>query len=94
VPLCPLHAATGLYCPLCGGLRAVSALLRGHPAAALHDNALVLLGAPVLAAVWWLSLRTGTGGGLRRAVLVAAALVALAFTVLRNLPIGAGLLSP
>lgn len=98
VPLCPLHAATGLYCPLCGGLRAVSALLRGHPAAALRDNALVLIAAPVLAAVWRLSSRAGAsaraGTGLRRGVLVAATLLVLAFTVLRNLPLGAGLLSP
>jgi hypothetical protein len=76
----------------------VSALLRGHPAAALHDNVLVLLAAPVLAAAWWLSLRTGTGtgtgAGLRRGVVLAAALVVLAFTVLRNLPVGAGQLNP
>jgi hypothetical protein len=52
IPLCPLHAMTGLLCPLCGGLRAVNHLAHGH---------------------------------------LGAALLLIAFTVARNLPVGAKL---
>lgn len=53
VPLCPLHAATGLWCPLCGATRAVHALLHADLPAALHDNALLVVSAPLLALLWW-----------------------------------------
>ena len=29
-PLCPLHVATGIHCPTCGGTRAAVSLLRGE----------------------------------------------------------------
>jgi len=95
VPLCPLHALTGLWCPLCGGLRAVHALSRGHIQSALHDNAMLVLALPVIVALWaqWAA-RTRTGRAPRRwprgatlAVITALA----AFTVLRNLAIGMAL---
>lgn len=95
VPLCPLHALTGLWCPLCGGLRAVHELTRGHLQPALHDNALLVLSLPVLVALWaqW-TVRTRAGRAPRRwprgtALAVIAALAA--FTVLRNLAIGIAL---
>jgi hypothetical protein len=49
-PRCMLYAATGLQCPGCGGLRAIHALLNGHPLAAWRLNPLVFFVAP--AALW------------------------------------------
>jgi hypothetical protein len=43
-PSCPFHAITGWLCPLCGSLRAVHALLAGHPLAALAFNPLTIVG--------------------------------------------------
>jgi hypothetical protein len=48
-PPCPFHAATGWWCPACGGTRAVDALLRADPGAAIGFNALVVIALPVLA---------------------------------------------
>jgi hypothetical protein len=77
-PSCPFRALTGWLCPLCGSLRAVHALLRGAPAAALALNPLTTVG---LAA--WLFARERTN-----AVCFSARGVALliAFGVLRNVP--------
>ena len=44
-PSCPFYALTGWLCPLCGSLRAVHALLRGAPFAAITLNPLVIGGA-------------------------------------------------
>ncbi|HEY2984948.1 MAG TPA: DUF2752 domain-containing protein [Jatrophihabitantaceae bacterium] len=95
VPLCPLHALTGLWCPLCGGLRAVHALSRGNVQSALHDNAMLVLALPVVVALWarWAA-RTHTGGARRRwprGVTLAVITALAAFTVLRNLAIGMAL---
>jgi Protein of unknown function (DUF2752) len=94
-PLCPWHALTGLWCPGCGGLRAVHDLTHGHLVTALHENLLAVLLAPSLL-VWWLVLRRRHGGtrhalvlSSRGTVLVVALLVV--FAIVRNLPIGAGL---
>jgi Protein of unknown function (DUF2752) len=76
---CPFHAATGLWCPGCGGTRALRALLRGHVVTALGFNALTLV-AP-LVALCWLVRRPS-----RRAI-VTAAVAVVAFTVARNLPV-------
>jgi hypothetical protein len=40
-PHCPIHEYLHLQCPGCGATRALSALLRGHFADAMHLNALV-----------------------------------------------------
>jgi hypothetical protein len=95
VPLCPLHALTGLWCPLCGSLRAVHALSRGEIRSALHDNLMLVLAAPVVAAVWidWTA-RARTGRPRRpwaRSATVAVVVLLAAFTVLRNLPVGSAL---
>lgn len=61
-PACPILAATGWYCPGCGGLRAVHALAHGDVAQALDRNALIVLALPVvlLAYLHWLrTLRAG-----------------------------------
>jgi hypothetical protein len=57
-PRCMLHAWTGLHCPGCGSLRALSALTRGEVAEALNANLLVTLSIPVVMVViglrrWW-----------------------------------------
>ena len=59
---CILHDWFFLYCPLCGGTRAVSALLRLRFAAALHANAYVVLLAGVALAHYilaWVRLLRG-----------------------------------
>jgi hypothetical protein len=45
---CPFHAITGLYCPACGITRATAALFHGDIGLALHMNALLILGLPVI----------------------------------------------
>ena len=50
-PRCPFFALTHHYCPGCGATRALTELLHGHVAAALHFNAAVTLLAPVL--LWY-----------------------------------------
>jgi hypothetical protein len=92
VPPCPLHTLTGLWCPLCGGTRAVQALVAGDLGAAVQMNLLVVLGVPVVVALWvrWTALRAagrpasfGTLSS-RGTALVAVALVT--FMLVRNLP--------
>ncbi len=92
VPLCPLHAMTGLWCPLCGSLRAGYALLHGQFGTAVTDNALLVLALPLLAVLW---LRRALAGGTGRLVPVwlcwATVGIALGYGVLRNLPAGSWL---
>ena len=52
--LCPLYALTGIYCPGCGGLRAVNDLTNGNLRAALSSNVFVVLLMPVVVG-WWLT---------------------------------------
>ena len=95
LPLCPLHAMTGLWCPLCGGTRAGYAMLHGQFGVALHDNALLVLALPVLLLLW---LRRTARGGTGRLVppwlFWPGLAVAIAFGVLRNLPAGSWLAPP
>ena len=95
--LCP-SAVMGVYCPGCGGLRAVNDLTNGHIGAALSSNLVVTLMVPVAVVVlgiwatdrWqgrsrhlsWHRLRRGAYGFL---------FVLAVFTVLRNIPIGSWL---
>jgi Protein of unknown function (DUF2752) len=95
VPLCPLHATTGLWCPLCGGLRAADSLAHGRVLAALHENALFVASLPLVFAAWvfWLMLaRTGRATPtVPRAAIATVLALAAAFAVLRNLPFAPGL---
>ncbi|WP_232247742.1 DUF2752 domain-containing protein [Kitasatospora azatica] len=99
-PTCPFLQATGWWCPGCGGLRCVHALTRGELDQAMHDNLLAVVLFGVLGVLWvrwaWAAL---TGGRpprveMGRGRLVGLVLVLLVFTVLRNLPAGAGLAPP
>lgn len=99
LPLCPLHAATGWNCPLCGATRATYALLHGEVATALHDNALYVLGLPFLLVLWWRWFAAERSGAPRerlmpRALSVAVVVLAVGFGVVRNLPAGAWLSPP
>ncbi|RJP73032.1 MAG: DUF2752 domain-containing protein [Ignavibacteriales bacterium] len=44
---CPFHSVTGLYCPGCGGLRAVDSLLKFDFTNALRYNPLVVAFIPL-----------------------------------------------
>ncbi|HZM04552.1 MAG TPA: DUF2752 domain-containing protein [Candidatus Saccharimonadales bacterium] len=46
-PLCPFHAATGLWCPGCGSLRAAHQLTHGHLAEAWRLNPFFVTLSPV-----------------------------------------------
>lgn len=61
VPLCPLKAITGIYCPFCGSLRAVHALAHLDLATALDHNVLFTLSVPFLVVGWvvWLGVSRG-----------------------------------
>lgn len=95
VPLCPLHALTGIWCPLCGGLRAVDALAHGQLSVAAHDNVLLVAALPLALWLWadWV-VRTRAGRPGRRwspAATLAAIGVLAVFTVVRNLPLASAL---
>jgi hypothetical protein len=89
VPPCPLRAFTGLDCPLCGATRATRALvLHGDVARAVDLNALYVAALPVLAVlalVWWRAGRPPRWLAHPRLPSALAA-VAVAFAVVRNLP--------
>ena len=94
---CPFKLLTGLDCPLCGSLRAVSDLSNGQVAAAASSNLLLVLLVPAAVAGWLMWTRArwqdgdarpwrlGDRGGY--AVLV----VLVVFAVVRNTPWGAWL---
>jgi hypothetical protein len=94
---CP-SAAMGIYCPGCGGLRAVNDLTRGDVGAALSSNILVTLLIPVvsLGLLFWAferwqgRTRELNGARITKAT-VAFCVVAVAFAVVRNLSFGAWL---
>lgn len=89
IPLCPLKALTGLDCPLCGGLRAVSALTRLRVGEAFDHNALFTASVPLLVAAWtwWLVAdRRGVGWSPPRWATTAVFVVMAVFAVTRNLP--------
>lgn len=95
--LCP-SASLGIYCPGCGGLRAVNDLTYADLGAAASSNLLLVVLMPaviVLLALWaadrWAGRTRRVDGRRARAVLIGLGVLAAAFTVLRNLPAGAWL---
>lgn len=99
IPACPFFTVTGLWCPLCGGTRAMEALAGGDVGAALGLNLLVVLAVPLVLAEWvrWTA---GRARGRRssfmnvssRTLAVVAGLAVL-YMVVRNLP-GMEMLAP
>lgn len=97
--LCPLYATTGIYCPACGGLRAVNDLTDGHVGAALSSNLLATVGIPIATVwlvLWFVARWRGTAvprlpAAARTALAWTGALLALGFTIARNTPAGAWL---
>ncbi len=95
-PVCPLLHFTGIYCPGCGGLRSAHAVAHGDLAAAVGANALAVAGFALFAAfvVFWIVrvLRSQpVTVPLRSPHWWVLGALALAFTVVRNLPWGAAL---
>lgn len=94
---CP-SAALGIYCPGCGGLRAVNDLTHGDLAAAASSNLLLVVLMPVavaLLALWaadrWSGRTRDVDWRRARSVLIGLGVVAAVFTVVRNLALGAWL---
>lgn len=95
---CPLYATTGVYCPGCGGLRAVNDLTQGHVAAALSSNILVTLMIPVVVvmlAVWavdrWRGVDRRVPWSRLRPLVVGLVTVMFVFAIARNTGAGAWL---
>jgi len=96
-PTCPLLALTGIYCPFCGGLRAVHDLVHLDLGGALARNPLAVVALPLVALLWLLwAQRAFTG---RQLIApkpwwgTATIVLLVVFMVARNLP-GASWLSP
>jgi Protein of unknown function (DUF2752) len=96
--LCPLYATTGIYCPGCGGLRAVNDLTDGHVGAALSSNVLVTLMIPVgvvLLSIWaldrWRGRYRSVPWSTLRPLVVSLVTVMFLFAVARNTGAGAWL---
>ncbi|MCW7943087.1 membrane protein [Streptomyces hygroscopicus] len=92
-PVCPLLRYAGVYCPGCGGLRSAHAFVHGDVLAALHDNALAVVGYAVFAVVWTVWAVHAVRGRPLRVTLEPVHLwslgaLLLVFTVVRNLPFG------
>lgn len=91
IPLCPLKAITGLDCPLCGGLRAVSALTRLRISEALDHNVLFTASVPLLVVAWIYWLWSAARGVDRwqppRWAATVGLTVLVVFAVARNLPL-------
>lgn len=84
-PACPFHAATGLFCPGCGGLRMVHDVLNGDFSAAVVDNVAALIGLPLLL-IWILLCRRSDRPWLTPASGAVIVAIAVGWTVVRNLP--------
>jgi Protein of unknown function (DUF2752) len=91
-PHCPVFFWLHLYCPGCGGTRALAALLHGRLVEALHWNAMVVVSLPFAAAFFAMAYRRAVRAGsfswplipdrLLTCYLIATGI----FTVVRNLP--------
>ncbi|WP_344731263.1 DUF2752 domain-containing protein [Nocardioides fonticola] len=95
--MCPL-AAVGVWCPACGGLRAVNDLTHGEVVAAASSNLLFVASIPLILWVlgrWTLARWRGTVTPVPRTLTLWGGVLygslALAFFVVRNTPCGSWL---
>ncbi len=93
--VCPSYAMFGVYCPGCGGLRAVNDLAHGDLTAALSSNLVFVLSVPVIVFFLGRWLLDGWMGRTRPPGLLGSAwfyagfgVLLVGFTVVRNLPGG------
>ena len=91
-PQCPSRILFHVDCPACGGLRGTHDLLHGNVRAALDHNLLLpayLAAIAVVMGLWLLPLvgRPARTVHLPRWAWIATAVVLVAFTVIRNLPV-------
>jgi hypothetical protein len=89
--VCPLYAATGVYCPGCGSLRAVNDLTNGHLGAAASSNLLLVALIPVALVLfgrWTIATWRGDDSAvaLPRSVVIGLVALVAVFVVARNLP--------
>jgi hypothetical protein len=91
--VCPLYALTGIYCPGCGGLRGVNDLTNGHVGQAASSNLLMVLAIPFAAYFFgrwvygaWTGREVRAVPALPRGVWTGLVVLAVAFTLARNLP--------
>ena len=98
--VCPMLAATGWYCPACGATRGVLALAHGEVRTALVDNVVLVVGLLVLA-VRTAAVLTGRekvadriDDAIGDASVALWAIALVSWTVVRNLPVFAGILRP
>ncbi|MES2221635.1 MAG: DUF2752 domain-containing protein [Acidobacteriota bacterium] len=92
-PRCPIFTWLHLYCPGCGGTRALAALLHGRLLDAMHWNAMVVLLLPFatmyFARTYWRAIRSvnfrwpNVSDSLLGLILGCVGI----FTVLRNIPL-------
>lgn len=93
-PLCPTRALFGVDCPGCGLLRGTHELVTGNIAAALDNNLMLLVIAPLLAVLWvrWV-VRSWRGASpevtyrrfrRRNAWIIAGVVAMLVFGIVRN----------
>ena len=80
-PGCPLYRFTGLYCPFCGGTRALHALFCGEFAASLAWNMMLVPELLMLTSLFILP-----DGKFSRRMLAIFMVVFVVFGVIRNLP--------
>jgi hypothetical protein len=90
---CLFHKTTGLYCPGCGGQRAVHQLLHGNIHQAAHYNLLLVLSLPLLVWSGVLYIRNAFAREKRQMLFLYYPLttrfllaVILLFWILRNIP--------
>jgi uncharacterized BrkB/YihY/UPF0761 family membrane protein len=83
---CPLHAATGLWCPLCGSTRAARAFVHGHAGEVWRYNALLPIALVAALAVGLMWLAPSRRSRPSKSVLWFGLAVVVAFGIARNLP--------
>ena len=81
-PRCPLHLATGWYCPGCGTARAVALITHGQVFAGLRLNPVTVLGLPLLGVLYV----TGRLDRVKPVWIWTLLAIIVVFGVLRNLP--------